>query len=128
MTTRNLLEYSATAALVGVFFGMVAAAATGCVPHYEVPDPHIRPVRVPDGSCQAAGERLLELRCVGVQDGTVTVYRSLDEAPDGVPLWVTPGGEPFSEACQYAASQGRDWNPGCLAAVVSCGGSGGCLE
>lgn len=120
MTTRNLLEYSATAALVGAFFGMVVAAFTGCAPHYEVPDPHPRPVRVPEGSCQAAGERLFELRCVGVQDGTETVYTSLSAAPDGVPLWVTPGGEPFADACQYAASQGRDWRPACLASVESC--------
>jgi len=37
-----------------------------------------------------------------------------------MPLWVTPAGEPFADACQAAAADGRDWRPECLAAISSC--------
>jgi len=119
VTSRNLLEYSLTSALAGAFFGMVVVAATGCA-HSRVPDPIVYPVHVPTGACEAAGARLEELRCVGVRSGTEVVYTSQDVAPEGVPLWLTPDGDPFAEACHYAASQGRPWKSECLAVIETC--------
>lgn len=55
--------------------------------------------------CERAGERLRELDC---HDGS------------GTPLWETPEGKSFTEACEHSASMGRDWCPAAIAEIVRC--------
>ena len=94
------------AAFVTAFWlGQLAGAvAFGCAAVVApVPPPHVEPVDASD--CERAGARLEQLGC---------------RTPAGVPLWRTPGGSPFSEACERAASDGRDWRADCLATIESC--------
>lgn len=65
------------------------------------------PIREPVSGeqCAAAGDRLRALQCT---------------TPDGTPLWQTPEGTPFRDACERAAVDGRNWHPECLATIESC--------
>lgn len=56
--------------------------------------------------CAAAGERLRMLQC---------------KSSDGTPLWQTPEGTSFADACERAAKDGRNWHPECLATIEDCG-------
>jgi len=92
-----------------VFAGIVVLLLARCTP---VPVP-VPPDPTPQGGagpvlsdCEAAGERLEELGC---RDGS------------GTPLWRTPEGKSFAEACAYSLEQGRDWCPEALAKIANCG-------
>lgn len=101
-----------------LLFGFVLVALTRCVP-LPVPDP-VPPDPTPNGGagpvlsdCERAGERLRELGC---KDGS------------GQPLWQTPEGKSFADACEYSASTGRDWKPECLATIRDCGEIDGAMR
>jgi len=106
-------------ALLAIFFALALCLLVRCtpVPVPVPPDPTPRGGAGPVidgclstqqtcGDCQAAAARIEELAC-------------RDES--GTPLWQTPGGKPFWEACDYSASQGRDWKPECLKTIRDCG-------
>lgn len=99
---------------------LLSLAITACTPHRRVPDPTPIPVHIPDGACEAADARLLELRCVGIRDGVRITYTTEGKAPSGTPLWRTPDGDSFADACHYAASQGRAWKAECVATIERC--------
>jgi hypothetical protein len=89
----------------------LCAALAACLP-----EPRPTPHPLPGTACEAAGARLEQLGC---------------RRSDGAPLWTTPGGVPFADACQHAASDGRDWHPECIAVLDDCAGldrayRGGC--
>jgi hypothetical protein len=56
-------------------------------------------------ACDAAEQRLQKLQC---------------RRPDGTGLWLTPTGTSFSEACRYAASDGRFWPTRCISNAATC--------
>lgn len=99
--------------VLAVLFGAFAAILlTRCVP-LPMPDP-VPPDPTPNGGagpvlsdCERAGERLLELGC---------------RDDYGQPLWQTPEGKPFADACEYSASTGRDWCPAAIARIEDCSG------
>jgi len=64
-----------------------------------------KPILHQRGDCERAGERIEKLQC---------------RNPSGKPLWVTPRGATFAEACVTAAKDGRDWNANCIARMKSC--------
>ena len=89
--------------LLGLLVGFVLGGAVGCspAPAPQPPDPI-----PPEGACAAAESHLRELQC---RDGS------------GTPLWQTPGGKSFTEACEYSYAQGRDWCPEHIAVIERCG-------
>jgi len=80
----------------------VVCVALACAVHNPG---HPEPPEPTGTDCDAADERLRELQCRGER---------------GRPLWETPDGVPFADACRYALSDGRDWSPTCLATIDSC--------
>lgn len=74
---------------------LAALALPGCPVVPTPPDPGPAPV----GDCRAAGERLRALGC---------------------PEARTPEGTPFSEACERAQRDGRDWCPSAISQVSDC--------
>jgi hypothetical protein len=98
-------------ALAVIFGVLLAIFLSRCTP---LPTPlPVPPDPIPQGGagpvltdCERAGERLEELGC---------------RDKSGAPLWQTPEGKPFAEACDYSASMGRDWKPECLATIHDCG-------
>ena len=81
------------------------SALSGCSVYVPgpAPDPHVAPVE--SSECAAAGARLEELHCF---------------SKSGAPLWRTPEGSPFSEACERAAADGRDWHAALIARIEDC--------
>lgn len=69
------------------------------------PMPTVVPVAPELDDCARAGARLTELQC---------------RAPTGQPLWVSPRGVPFEEACRAAYADGRDFNARLLACITDC--------
>ena len=89
------------ARLLGSLILILVAVGCGAPPYgpqpAPVPKPEPAPVEASD--CEKAHEKLVELNCE---------------------LQKTPEGAPFSEACETAADDGRNWRPDCIALVESC--------
>ncbi|MHC4648229.1 MAG: hypothetical protein ACYTBJ_22445 [Planctomycetota bacterium] len=81
---------------------LLAACGTQVDVRPIVPAPE--PIPVLD-DCGNAEARLAELDCKG---------------PGGEPMWQTPKGVSFGDACRAAAIDGRDWKPQCIATIETC--------
>ncbi len=85
---------------------VVVVVASGCCPPSPVDTAEPpQPIPVVDNACERAELRLERLDC---------------RQADGSPWWTTPEGAPFSEACEVAMADGRQWHPELIACLVSC--------
>jgi hypothetical protein len=65
------------------------------------------PTPATDDDCAQAEARVFALQC---------------RTDTGVPLWQTPAGASFRDACRAALADAprRDWHPACIARLESC--------
>ncbi len=90
---------------------LAALALLACPRNPDTLPPGPDPIPVPPATCESAsacecaGDRLKQLEC---------------KSKKGAPLWETPEGVPFAEACRVALEDGRHWHPECIQNISRC--------